>query len=133
MVLLSHALSFLQLCPAVAAAVPTPSVSVISEGEADFLSVTVNNASLRFLLSEIAARAGFEFIEIMPTERQVSVTYHKVPLDQAFKQILQHEKLSFLLIYRDRKSAKKLEQGPRAILPPVVSLINSQFSLDRKA
>jgi hypothetical protein len=86
--------------------VSSVSISVTSDTGVDFLSVMAREVSLRFLLAEIATRAGFQLTELVPIERRVSVVYNRSPLDQALTRILQEEGLSFIFIYNGREFPK---------------------------
>jgi hypothetical protein len=82
---------------------PSPSslsVSVVTQGERALLSATARSTSLHALLAEIAARAGFQFTELAPTGRTVSVVCRWSPLDVALRQLLQDEGASFMFVYR---------------------------------
>jgi hypothetical protein len=74
-------------------------------------------------MTEIAALAGFQFVELVPTERSVSVTLSNVPVDQALSRILYAEQLNFVLVYQDEESTKLrrvlvAESRHRHVTPP---------------
>jgi hypothetical protein len=79
---------------------------VISDARGDFLSLTVRDVSLHALLTELSSQAGFQFTELAPVERTVSVACHRAPLDQVLTQLLQDEALSFLFVYGGGGSTK---------------------------
>jgi hypothetical protein len=123
LLMLSHGLSVLQPRTAVAMSPSASSVSVVSQHDRDFLTVAVQDVSLRLLMTEIAALAGFQFVELVPTERSVSVTLSNVPVDQALSRILYAEQLNFVLVYQDEESTKLrrvlvAESRHRHVTPP---------------
>ena len=86
--------------------VPSLSVAIAAEEEADFLSVTARHVPLRTVLTEIAARAGFHLTEVLPLNHPVSVVCRMVPLDVALKELLQEEGVSFMFVYHNHSSPK---------------------------
>jgi hypothetical protein len=106
-------LSFLP--PALAAptlSIPSLSILLTPDSGREMLSMQVQEASLHLLLTEIAAQARFELIELVPTERTVSAICYRAQLDQALTHILQSESLNFLFVY----SGKGLTRLKRIIV-----------------
>lgn len=85
------------------------SISIATEEEDDFLSVTAHKMPLRTVLAEIAARAGFQLTEVLPTNPPVSIVCRRAPLDVALKQLLQDEGVSFMFVYHPH-SPQRLQQ-----------------------
>ena len=85
---------------------PALSVSLTTQGEADFVSVTARHVPLHTVLTEIATRAGFHLTAVLPITHPISVVCRKAPLDVALTQLLQEEGASFMLVYHPRAPHK---------------------------